>query len=75
MDTKQLLSDLVQLAKKSGLEGGEKAVATFAVGVVAKVKEVAAASPNKIDDAVVAFLAPYESELLALVDKIDGEVG
>jgi len=61
--------------KAAGLELAEEQVKVVVEVLCAKAEKIAAASENKVDDALVAVIPMLKPFLLSLVDKIDQEVG
>lgn len=62
--------------KKAGLNIAEEMVKSVLKDIVHPyAKAYIEASPNKIDDVILPFLAQLEAALLGLADKIDGEEG
>ena len=66
---------LMRNLKTEGLEIAEDTAVAVTKALFKTAKEVAAATANPIDDAVVGILATFEQKLLDLEDKIDGAQG
>lgn len=71
MDSKTL----AEVLKKHGVEIAEEQAVAFVKGVFKALPEIAAATPNKVDDLVVPLLSVLEPKILEALDKIDGQVG
>lgn len=70
-DTKALVEKL----KAKGMDVAEDAAILAVTEVMAWFKESALLSENKYDDLVLGVLPLIETEILKLVDKIDGKEG
>ena len=71
----ELKAKLMEEAKKEGLNLAEDSVKKTIEFLFAAFPQIAAASENKIDDAVIPFLGLAKPLVMDLVDKIDGEEG
>jgi len=75
-DMKETVKEvLMRNLKSEGLDIAEDTAKALTKAVFKTLKEVAAATANPIDDAVVAILGQFEDKLIELEDKIDGEQG
>lgn len=71
-DPKELMSEL----KSRGLDLAEDAARHVVESTFAWLEKSAAASPNKVDDALVLGVSPVlKKYALEKIDKIDGKVG
>lgn len=73
--TEELKKELKEEAKKRGLDFAEESVKKTAEFLFDAFPKIAAATDNKVDDAVVPFLGLAKPMVMDLIDKIDGEEG
>lgn len=66
---------LMRNLKEEGLDIAETALKGITKATFKTFREVAAATKNPLDDAVVGVLSQFEGRLLAFEDKIDGKEG
>ena len=66
---------LLRNLKEEGLDIAETALKSITKAVFKTAKEVAAATKNPLDDAIVGVLGQFEGKLLDIEDKIDGKEG
>lgn len=67
--------DLLEKLKTAGLDVAEDAAIKVVESVFDWVTESAAASENKIDDIIAAFIPQVKPMILEAIDKIDGQEG
>lgn len=67
------LKGLSEGLKAKGLDLAEEAAGILAVGVLEWAEESVKLSENKYDDLAIAILPSVKSEILKLIDRIDGE--
>lgn len=68
-------SEIKVILKKHGLDIAEDAVAMTVRAIFKAIPEIVIATPNKVDDLLVPLITILEPQVLALVDKIDGQEG
>jgi len=66
---------LMRNLKEEGLDIAETALKGLTKATFKTLREVAAATKNPLDDAIVGVLGQFESQLLAFEDKLDGKEG
>jgi hypothetical protein len=70
----EIKKELVEKLKSEGFEIAEDAVLKLFKVLYPFATALVLATPNKIDDVLVPILAVLEPKIIALIDKIDGEV-
>jgi hypothetical protein len=68
-------AQLVEILKRNGLNIAEDAASMAVKAVFKAIPEIVIATENKFDDLLIPLVGILEPQILALVDKIDGEEG
>jgi predicted histidine transporter YuiF (NhaC family) len=66
---------IVAKLKAKGMDIAEDTAVALVKAVLELIPEVVAATPNKVDDLLIAIIPVVQPALMDLLDKIDGEEG